>query len=62
MQILLKTGRYAGELQDVRPDCARLMIADGRAADPRIEGEVKIPAIRAEVALPQTRTRRRGQR
>jgi hypothetical protein len=38
MQVRLKTGRYAGELQDVRPDCARQMIADGRASDPRLEG------------------------
>lgn len=65
MQVLLKVGRYAGELQDVRPDCARQMIADGRAADPRIVGEVKrdvVSSHAAEVVPAQVRTRRRGRR
>jgi hypothetical protein len=35
MEVLMKSGRYAGELRDVRPDCAKQMIADGRATDPR---------------------------
>jgi hypothetical protein len=34
MHVRLLTGRYAGEIRDVRSDAARQMLADGRAADP----------------------------
>jgi hypothetical protein len=43
MEVLLKIGRYAGELKDVRADIAAQMIEDGRAEDPRL-AEISLPA------------------
>lgn len=45
MQVLMKSGRYAGELRDVRPDCAKQMVADGRAEDPRVV-EIAVARVR----------------
>lgn len=49
MELRLKIGRYAGEIRDFEPADARQMIADGRAADPRFEDEVK-PQATAPIA------------
>lgn len=61
MEVLMKSGRYAGELRDVRPDCAKQMIADGRAEDPRkVVRETVEPSIfTSGNPLPQTARRKR---
>jgi len=35
MYVLLKTGKNAGQIVDIRHDQAKVMIADGRATDAR---------------------------
>jgi hypothetical protein len=49
MEVLMKIGRYAGELRDLRPDVAKQLIERGSAEDPRM-AELKRPVQVAEVA------------
>lgn len=45
MEVRLKIGRYAGEIQDVAPDVAKRLIESGQATDPRSEnGSAPKPA------------------
>jgi hypothetical protein len=57
MNIRLNFGPKAGEVQFIRPDVAKQLIANGRATDPRLE-EVATPAVVAEVQQPPVRVRR----
>jgi hypothetical protein len=57
MEVLMKIGRYAGEIRDVRPDCAREMIADGRAEHP-CSFETKLPNTSARNGETKTGKRR----
>jgi hypothetical protein len=65
MEVLVKIGRYAGELRDLRPDCAREMIADGRAEDPRLipgpdsDCAPAYSALQIDPTSPAARKRRR---
>lgn len=64
MEVRMKSGRYAGELRDVRPDCARQMIADGRAEDPGLVEQVRESSVQPGIftsgdPLPQTARRKR---
>jgi hypothetical protein len=43
LEIRLKIGRYAGEIKDVEAVIAHQLIDDGRATDPRFEGELPAP-------------------
>jgi hypothetical protein len=50
MYVLVKVGRYAGELRDIAPEAAHAMIADGRAENP-YDLSRKAPAV-SEPAAP----------
>jgi hypothetical protein len=52
MEVLLKFGRYAGEVRDVRADCALQMIEDGRATDPRVPVE-EVPVLSLQTVVHQ---------
>jgi len=44
MDVRVKIGRYAGEIQDIPAPEAKLMLADGRAEDPYVEPVSEEPA------------------
>lgn len=52
MYVRMKIGRYAGEIQDVRPDVARDLISSGRGEDPFAAPKV---APLAPAAAPETK-------
>lgn len=53
MDVRVKIGRYAGEIQDIPAPEAKLMLADGRAEDPYAEpAEQAIDAPIEPQALP----------
>lgn len=63
MYLKLQSGRYAGEMRDVRVDQARLMLADGRAVRPEtVLAHAVVPAHAVESAvMPKpSRKARRG--
>jgi hypothetical protein len=69
MYLKLQSGRYAGEIRDVRVDQAREMLADGRAVVPVLaeDGVSGVPAMLlsergGETIVPakRSRIRRRG--
>lgn len=52
MFILLKSGRYAGEIHDIEAVSARAMLADGRAEDPYADPAPVEEAIAAAADTP----------
>lgn len=57
MEVLMKVGIYAGEIRDLRPDCARQMIADGQAIDPHHETAEEVEPIQARNDVPKRKAR-----
>jgi len=45
MEILMMIGSYAGEIRDVRPDCAHGLIERGEAIDPNIPVSSEIDVV-----------------
>jgi hypothetical protein len=57
MWVRLLSGRYAGEERDVRPDQARVMLADGRAVLPAYAA---VPEAKPPVVTRKNRGQRNG--
>jgi hypothetical protein len=60
MWVHLLTGRYAGEERDVRPDQAKVMLADGRAQLPAYVGIGAKPLPEPKPVQPNKRNRGRS--
>lgn len=60
MYVRVLTGRYAGEIRDIRSDAAKQMLADGRAVDIGDEGSTASPSDAAKVKNPRSRRRNHG--
>jgi hypothetical protein len=61
VEVRIKTGWKAGELQDVSPEAARAMLADGRATDPRdeeVQDQDQAPPALASTAPPADKGRK----
>lgn len=58
MLVRVKVGSKAGQIEDVEPVCARLMLEDGRATDPRDEVE-EIQDVEAKQEKPRSAKRQK---
>jgi hypothetical protein len=60
MYVRVLTGRYAGEIRDIRSDAAKQMLADGRATDPYDEASKTSPSSQVEEKQPRRRRQTNG--